>query len=91
MGSQKYQNHHQTELAKQFSVPIIDVAPILRTFGLNQSDAFLDEMHPTAQANHWVAQSIADEWSQVDNPLTEWVPTITESTKIEIEDRWSSE
>jgi hypothetical protein len=81
----------QTAVADHYNVPTIDVAPILRAFGLSKSQAFLDQMHPTAQANYWIAQSILDLWK---NRVTEnqaWLPKNTSPPSLEIPDRWTSE
>ena len=80
----------QRAVAKHFDVSIIDVAPTLRVFGLSKSDAFLDDMHPTSQANFWLAQSIVDEWKQIDNATQAWVPTKNSVPDFTIEDRWST-
>ena len=80
----------QSAIAQHFDVPIIDVAPTLRAFGLSKSDAFLDDMHPTSQANFWIAQSIVDEWKQLDNAPQTWIPKKNSVPDLTIEDRWST-
>ena len=80
----------QSAVAQHFDVPIIDVAPTLRAFGLNKSDAFLDDMHPTSQANFWLAQSIVDEWKQRDGSMQMWIPTTETLPNLTISDRWST-
>ena len=80
----------QSAIAKHFDVPIIDVAPTLRAFGLNKSDAFLDDMHPTSQANFWLAQSIVDEWKQIGDATQAWIPTKNSVPNFTIPDRWST-
>ena len=80
----------QSAIAKHFDVPIIDVAPTLRAFGLSKSDAFLDDMHPTSQANFWLAQSIVDEWKQEDGSIQMWIPTMGTLPNLTFSDRWST-
>lgn len=80
----------QSAVSKHFDVPIIDVAPTLRAFGLSKSDAFLDDMHPTSQANFWLAQSIVDEWKQEDGSMQMWIPTTETLPNFTISDRWST-
>lgn len=80
----------QSAIANHFDVPIIDVAPTLRAFGLSKTDAFLDDMHPTSQANFWIAQSIVDEWKQSGDATQAWIPTKNSVPDLTIEDRWST-
>ena len=80
----------QSAIAKHFDVPIIDVAPTLRAFGLSKSDAFLDDMHPTSQANFWLAQSIVDKWKPLDNAIQAWIPRQNIVPEFTIDDRWST-
>ena len=64
----------QRVIASHFQIPIIDVAPTLRAFGLSQTQSFLDNMHPTSEANFWIAQRITDEWKQTQEPSQDWLP-----------------
>ena len=80
----------QRSIAEHFAIPIIDVAPILRVFGLRKSDAFLDDMHPTSQANFWIAQTIGDLWNDQQNEQQTWLPTRNTPPQLSITDRWSS-
>jgi hypothetical protein len=50
----------QREVAERRGVPVLDAAAVLRVFGLRADDAFLDEMHPTGEANGWIAESLVD-------------------------------
>ena len=80
----------QRAIAEHFNVPIIDVAPILRAFGLSKTQAFLDDMHPTSQANFWIAQSIVDKWKSSNNNTQTWIPTRDTVPNVTITDRWST-
>ncbi len=79
----------QEQVAEHFQVPILDVAPTLRAFGLTKQEAFLDDMHPTSQANFWIAQAILNQWSQSNNTAS-WIPSTTNTPNIDIPDRWST-
>ena len=80
----------QTAVAEHYNIPTIDVAPILRAFGLSKSQAFLDQMHPTAEANYWIAQSILALWKDRVNENQNWLPTNTPHLHWKY-DRWTSE
>ena len=80
----------QQAIAEHFNVPIIDVAPILRAFGLSKTQAFLDDMHPTSQANFWIAQSIVDEWKASNSTTETWHPERDSVPSLAIPDRWST-
>ena len=59
----------QKSIAIHRNIPILDVAEILQLFGMSAETAFLDEMHPTGEANYWIAQSLVnalllDGWPQ---------------------------
>lgn len=81
----------QTAIAEYYNVPTIDVAPILRAFGLSKSQAFLDQMHPTAEANYWIAQGILDLWKDRFVQNQTWLPTNAIAPSLEIPDQWTSE
>ena len=80
----------QAAVAHHYGVPIIDVAPSLRAFGVKGNEAFLDQMHPTSTANYWISQSIVGEWNQQQSPLEQWIPSGKGVPSIEIVDRWTS-
>ena len=79
----------QEQVAEHFQVPILDVAPTLRAFGLSKQGAFLDDMHPTSEANFWIAQAILNQWSQ-SNTGASWIPSTSTLPSIDIPDRWST-
>ena len=80
----------QRAIATHFDIPILDVAPTLRAFGLSKSQSFLDDMHPTGEANFWIAQSIVDIWKNSEQNLEEWVPNRGEIPSLSLEDPWST-
>lgn len=81
----------QTAVAEHYAVPTLDVAPILRVFGLSKTKAFLDQMHPTAEANHWIAQGILDLWKNEHPHEDAWLPNSKPPPLLEIPDRWTSQ
>ena len=80
----------QRAIASHFKIPIIDVAPTLRAFGLDQKQAFIDNMHPTSQANFWVAQRILDEWKQKQESTQDWLPKAKVLPNLNIPDQWAT-
>ena len=48
----------QRMVANHRGVPIFDAAAYLRVFGMNPQEAFLDELHPSGEANHLLAQGM---------------------------------
>ena len=80
----------QRAIASHFKVSIIDVAPTLRAFGLSQTQAFLDNMHPTSKANFWVAQRITDEWKQQQESPQDWIPKTNTPPNLSIPDQWAT-
>lgn len=81
----------QAQVAEYYGLPILDVAPTLRVFGLSKTQAFLDQMHPSAEANFWIAQSILDLWKNRVSNEVQWKPNNLPPPTLEIPDRWTSE
>jgi len=50
----------QRSVALHRNVPIIDAAEVLRLFGLRPDQAFIDELHPSGEANKWLARALID-------------------------------
>lgn len=80
----------QRTIASHFEIPSVDVAPTLRAFGLSQAQAFLDNMHPTSDANFWIAQRLTDEWKQTQGSSQDWIPKVNTSPKLSIPDQWAT-
>jgi hypothetical protein len=80
----------QRAIATHFDIPIVDVAPTLRAFGLNKPQSFLDDMHPTGEANFWIAQSIADIWKRRQHNGDTWIPNREDHPIISLKDQWST-
>ena len=80
----------QRAIASHFDVPSIDVAPTLNAFGLSQTQAFLDNMHPTSEANFWVAQRIKDEWKHTQDYPQKWIPKANTLPNLSIPDQWAT-
>jgi len=80
----------QRAIATHFDIPILDVATTLRAFGLNKSQSFLDDMHPTGEANFWIAQHIADIWKRRQENGDAWIPNQDEAPTISLKDKWST-
>jgi hypothetical protein len=79
----------QRDIAEHRGIPILDAAEVLRMFGIDASQAFLDELHPTGISNKWVANAIVDVILQKGWPVQSFVPDISvEDWAQKPNDKW---
>ena len=78
----------QSELGKHHQVLTVDAAAALSAFAIPVEQAFLDELHPSAVANQWIAQAII---SAVQGRSESLTPKAAERWRGSTIDRWSKQ
>ena len=78
----------QSALGKHHQVLTVDAAAALSAFAIPAEQAFIDELHPSALANRWIAQAII---SAVQGRTESLIPSVTESWEGVTNDPWATQ